>query len=181
MELALFKEEFFFWYKARQFFTCAVKWNHPFYSPSLRTIYILYYVMHCFSFSWLPSLHIYTTDPHPRGFPCDFVTHRPSMFMNLLRTHPFLPATFTAQTKNVTIKIFQIQKKINKIHTLSLIYCRVLLQLWKRWVLLQCRQHRDFSSTVLEKGTLDPCSPDVNLLGFKITFTESLDGSWAGL
>lgn len=108
-----FQRGVFFWYKARPFFTCAVKWNQPFYSPSPRAIYILYYVMCCFSFSWLPSLHIYTTDPHPRGFPCNFVTHRPSMFMNVLRTHPFLPATFTAQTKNVTIKIFQIEKKIN--------------------------------------------------------------------
>lgn len=108
-----FQRGIFFWYKARPFFTCAVKWNQPFYSPSPRAIYILYYVMCCFSFSWLPSVHIYTTDPHPRGFPCNFVTHRPSMFMNVLRTHPFLPATFTAQTKNVTIKIFQIEKKIN--------------------------------------------------------------------
>lgn len=104
-------EDIFF---ARQFFPDAAKWNNPFYSPSPRAIYILYYVSCCFSFPWPPSLHIYITDTHPQGFSSSLVTPHPFTFMNLLKTGSFFfPAASIAWTKNVSIKIHP-DEKINK-------------------------------------------------------------------
>lgn len=89
-----YRDFFFFWYKARQFFADAAKWNNPFLGKSLRAIYTLLYVMCCLSSTWAPFSRIYLTDTHSQMFSCNLFGHFPSVFMNTLKSYSFFFTSF---------------------------------------------------------------------------------------